>query len=216
VDFDLLSAKTELVSSPPRASLGSGIGSTATPDGDPPTWLHARTPEALVAMTIFDESPAESRQADMELTSVPGACGHSVAPLAEIVLIQSDWAQVQQTLDEAAEHKLLNQITVLTNSEDAAEYLRREGPHARAPIPDVVLLDLKLPRRAGYDLLRLIRRSPALAGVTVAALGRPETVEACSVDAYLDRPVIPELLELVSTTRDLHVMVVRRFEGSAS
>lgn len=61
-------------------------------------------------------------------------------------------------------------ITHVTNGEMALSYLRRDGEHAAAPRPDVVLLDLKLPGIAGHEVLTMVKQDPDLKMIPVIVL----------------------------------------------
>jgi chemotaxis family two-component system response regulator Rcp1 len=118
----------------------------------------------------------------------------------EILLAQDDHGEVLLTLESFADNKLLNTVVVVNNGEEVLRYLRREDPHSSACRPELVLLDLRLPRLDGAGVLRSIRKDPTLAGILVAVLGRADLEgellrqQGLEADAFLDRPVTFERL----------------------
>ena len=74
---------------------------------------------------------------------------------------------VREALGEGKDAPVLH---VVRDGEEAWRFLRREGPFAEAPRPDLVLLDLNLPRRDGREVLADIKADPALAVVPVVLL----------------------------------------------
>ena len=139
--------------------------------------------------------------------------------MAEILLVQDDHADTLVTLEALADNKLLNRLVIVTDGEQALRYLRRQGAHAAAQRPDLVLLDLNLPRLDGYELLRFIRHDPRLMGLPVAVLGRPDLEgellqrQGLTADAYLDRPVrFDHIMQLVRQVQYLQFMFVK-FDG---
>src|SRR5688500_3672251 len=80
----------------------------------------------------------------------------------ESLLVEDDPGDVLITREAFAEHKLRNRLTVLVDGAQAVAYLRREGRHADAVRPDVILLDLNLPGVDGRAVLDVIRGDESL------------------------------------------------------
>ena len=123
-----------------------------------------------------------------------------------ILLADDDPNDVELTTEALAEHNLANRITVAHDGVEAMEYLRREGAFAgRKPgNPAVVLLDIKMPRKDGLEVLREIRGDPALKRLPVVILtsSREEqdliTSYDLGVNAYVVKPVdFPDFIEAV-------------------
>ncbi len=89
---------------------------------------------------------------------------------AEILLVEDNPDDVELTIDAFRESGSPHRLHIVENGLDALAFLRREGDHGAAPTPDLVLLDLNLPKRSGYEVLAEIRQDPALADIAVVVL----------------------------------------------
>ena len=78
-----------------------------------------------------------------------------------VLLVEDDPGDVLMTR-EAFDEYLHNRLDVVTDGAEALSYLRCEGPYAEAPRPDLILLDLNLPRRDGREVLREVKADPDL------------------------------------------------------
>jgi CheY-like chemotaxis protein len=74
----------------------------------------------------------------------------------EVLLVEDDPGDVLMTQEAFEDHKVNNRLTVVSDGAEALAYLRREGEYADAVRPDLILLDLNLPRRDGLDFERFI------------------------------------------------------------
>ena len=119
-----------------------------------------------------------------------------LAPL--ILLVEDNRMDVELTLDAFREARLGNVIHVASNGEEALEYLFGKGKfsdRAAYPLPGLVLLDLKMPRVDGFEVLRQIKSTPILKRLPVLILtsSKEEGDRALSYDiganSYLVKPV---------------------------
>lgn len=85
----------------------------------------------------------------------------------EVLLVDDNPADIDLTREVLANSKRHFHVNVMTDGEEAISFLRREGGHATAPTPDLVVLDLNLPRRDGRQVLSDIKSDPALAKIPV-------------------------------------------------
>lgn len=117
--------------------------------------------------------------------------------LKRILLAEDNPHDVELTLAALGEHNLANEVVVVRDGAEAIDYLRRQGAHAGRPdgLPAVVLLDLKMPRVDGLEVLRHMKSDPALKHVPVVMLtsSREEQDVVRSyesgVNAYVVKPV---------------------------
>lgn len=131
---------------------------------------------------------------------------------AHILLVEDNRMDIELTLDAFREARLQNTIQVAATGEDALDYVFGRGPYADRvahPLPNLVLLDLKLPGIDGFQVLRQIKNAPILKRMPVVILtsSKEEGDRALSYDiganSYLVKPVSFEGF----------LDVVRRIEG---
>jgi CheY-like chemotaxis protein len=127
----------------------------------------------------------------------------------EILLVEDDRADVELTRRALTRSKLANALHVAPDGVDALAFLRRQGDHASAPRPDLVLLDLGLPRKDGREVLAEMKSDPELRRIPVVVITSSSDEDAIA-EAYslhanccITKPV----------RLDAFVEVVRRIEG---
>jgi CheY-like chemotaxis protein len=113
----------------------------------------------------------------------------------EILLIEDNPADVRFFREALYLAGIRHELSVVTNGEDALTFLRRELIHRNAPRPEVIVLDLKLPRVSGHAVLGAIRLDPDLAAIPVVVLTSsyaPQDQERSydlEADHYITKPV---------------------------
>lgn len=140
----------------------------------------------------------------------------SVSQPIEVLLVEDDPGDVLMTQEAFADYKVANKLTVVTNGEDAIAYMRKTGKFADAPTPDLVLLDLNLPRRNGREVLREIKEDPELRSVPVVILTTSEAEEdviasyLLHANAYVRKPVdFDQFVAAVRAIDDFFITVVK-------
>ena len=117
-----------------------------------------------------------------------------VAPI-EVLLVEDDPGDVLMTQEAFAEHKVGNRLAVVSDGEEALAYLRRQGKYADAVRPDLVLLDLNLPRCDGRQVLAEIKSDQDLRQIPVVVLTTSQADEdiarsySLHANAYVTKPV---------------------------
>ncbi len=91
------------------------------------------------------------------------------API-EILLVEDNPGDVRLTVEALKEGKVSNQINVAVDGMEAMAFLRREGKYADAPKPDLILLDLNLPKKNGREVLAEIKVDSKLKQIPVVVL----------------------------------------------
>jgi CheY-like chemotaxis protein len=134
----------------------------------------------------------------------------------EVLLVEDDPGDVLMTKEAFQDYKVKNQLHVVNDGTEAMAFLRREGDHASAPRPDLVLLDLNLPKMDGREVLQAIKSDPELASIPVVVLTTSEAEEdvlrsyTLHANAYVTKPVdFERFIEVVRQIDDFFVTVVR-------
>ena len=134
----------------------------------------------------------------------------------DVLLVEDDPGDVLMTREAFDENKVANRLAVVSDGESAMTYLRKEGPYADAPTPDLVLLDLNLPRMDGREVLAAMKSDDALRSIPVVVLTTSEAEEdvlrsyALHANAYVTKPVdFQRFIDVVRQIDDFFVQVVR-------
>src|SRR3954463_14897887 len=88
----------------------------------------------------------------------------------EILLVEDNPADVRLAVEALKEGKVRNRMTVAKDGVEAMQMLHREGKFADAPRPDIILLDLNLPKKDGREVLREIKSDESLRRIPVVVL----------------------------------------------
>ena len=113
----------------------------------------------------------------------------------EILLVEDDPGDARLTTEALKHAKVLNHLSVTADGVEAMAFLRRQGKYAQAPFPDLVLLDLNLPRKDGRAVLAEIKRDPDLKRIPVVVLttsqDEQDVLQAYDTHAncYITKPV---------------------------
>ncbi len=139
----------------------------------------------------------------------------SYAP-AEILLVEDNPGDVRLTKEALEEAKMLNTLNVAKDGIEAMAFLHREGKHANAPRPDLILLDLNLPGKDGREVLAEIKANDHLKSIPVVILTTSETEEDIlksynlHANCYVVKPIdLDQFLEVVKTLQGFWLMVVK-------
>jgi two-component system, chemotaxis family, response regulator Rcp1 len=88
----------------------------------------------------------------------------------EILLVEDNPGDVRLTTEALKDSKMHNNLSVVEDGVEAMEFLRREGRYADSPRPDIILLDLNLPRKSGREVLEEIKNDETLKRIPVVVL----------------------------------------------
>ena len=134
----------------------------------------------------------------------------------EVLLVEDDPGDVMMTREAFQDYKLHNELHVVSDGAEAMAFLRHEGEYAGRPRPDLVLLDLNLPRMDGRQVLEAIKSDPELASIPVVVLTTSENEDdvlrsySLHANAYVTKPVdFQRFIEVVRQIDDFFVTVVR-------
>lgn len=126
-----------------------------------------------------------------------------------ILLVEDNPLDVELTLESMKEAKVLCRMDVVGDGEEALAYLRKAGRYRDAPTPDLVLLDLNLPRKDGREVLAEVKEDPDLKVIPVVVMTSSEAeadvlkAYRLHANSYVVKPVTLERL----------IEVVKRIEG---
>ena len=134
----------------------------------------------------------------------------------EILLVEDSPGDVRLTMEALKEAKVLNNLNVAADGIEAMAFLKHEGTHAKAPRPDVILLDLNLPRKDGREVLAEIKADPNLRRIPVVVLTTSRAEEDIfraydlHANCYITKPVdFKQFLEVVQSIEDFWLTVVK-------
>jgi two-component system, chemotaxis family, response regulator Rcp1 len=126
----------------------------------------------------------------------------------EILLIEDDLEDAGMTIEALREGKVPCRISLVRDGEEATEFLLRQDRFRRAPRPDMILLDLNLPKKSGREVLAELKGDQTLAGVPVVVLTGSRIqqqvlqAENLHVESYLTKPIdVEQFNGVVSSLR---------------
>jgi CheY-like chemotaxis protein len=139
----------------------------------------------------------------------------SNAPI-ELLLVEDDPGDVLMTKEALEGSKLVHSLHTVSNGEEAVAYLRREHPFENQGRPDLVLLDLNLPRLDGHEVLSIVKSDPDLRRIPVVVLTTSEAEEDIlrsydlHANAYVTKPVgFESFMSVIRQVDDFFLSVVR-------
>jgi CheY-like chemotaxis protein len=134
----------------------------------------------------------------------------------EILLVEDDPGDVLMTREAFQDYKVHNTLHVVNDGVEAMAFLRQEGEHAGKPRPDLILLDLNLPKMDGREVLEAIKSDARFSSIQVVVLTTSEAEEdvlssySLHANAYVTKPVdFESFIGVVRQIDDFFVPVVR-------
>jgi CheY-like chemotaxis protein len=134
----------------------------------------------------------------------------------EVLLVEDNPGDVRLTREALKEGKVNNNLHVAPDGVEALAFLRREGPHAGAVQPDLILLDLNLPRKGGREVLEEIKSDPALRHIPVVILTSSQAEQDIAraydlhANCYISKPVdLDQFINVVRSIEDFWFTVVK-------
>ncbi|GAA3935045.1 response regulator [Actinomadura viridis] len=134
----------------------------------------------------------------------------------EVLLVEDDPGDVLLTREAFEDNKVGNNLNVVNDGEEAMAFLRREEPYTDAPRPDLMLLDLNLPRKDGREVLQEIKDDAVLRTIPIVVLTTSEADEDIlrsynlHANAYVTKPVdFDQFIQVVRQIDDFFVTVVK-------
>lgn len=145
---------------------------------------------------------------------------HADPAVARILLVDDDPGDVLITRESLAESQLGSELSVVSDGAEALDYLHKRGAHADATTPNLILLDLNLPKISGREVLAEVKADPALAAIPVVVLTTSAAEEdvartyALHANAFITKPVDFERFHEVVRSIDEFFLSVARLPQS--
>jgi two-component system, chemotaxis family, response regulator Rcp1 len=140
----------------------------------------------------------------------------SSARPVDILLVEDNEGDVRLTMEALREGKVRNKLTVAKDGVEALAMLRNEGKYASAPRPDLILLDLNLPRKDGREVLAEIKADPSLKVIPVVVLTTSKAEEdivktyELYANCYIAKPVdLEQFIKVVRSIDDFWLSIVK-------
>lgn len=136
--------------------------------------------------------------------------------MVEILMVEDNPADIRLTKEAFKDAKVLNNMHIASDGEEAIAFLRKAGAYAGAPRPDLILLDLNLPKKDGREVLAEIKEDADLRRIPVVVLTTSDDEKDIfkaydlHVNAYVKKPVdLNQFMKVVEAVEDFWLTVVR-------
>jgi CheY-like chemotaxis protein len=134
----------------------------------------------------------------------------------KILMVEDNPDDVDLTIEALKDGKIRNEMYVVNNGVDALAFLRKEGEYEGMPRPDVILLDLNLPKKNGREVLAEIKSDPDLIMIPVVVLTTSEAEEdilkayKLHANCYITKPVdFEQFIKVVKSIEQFWFSVVK-------
>ncbi|MDO8567633.1 MAG: response regulator [Dehalococcoidales bacterium] len=134
----------------------------------------------------------------------------------DILLVEDNPGDVRLTLEALKESKVRNNMFVVEDGVEAMEFLRQKGKYAKAPRPDLILLDLNLPRKSGREVLAEVKADNSLRQIPVVVLtvskSDEDVVRAYDLHAncYITKPIdFEQFMKITKSIEEFWLTIVR-------
>jgi len=138
----------------------------------------------------------------------------------EILLVEDSPGDIRLTQEALKEARVINNLSVARDGEEAMSFLHREGKYADAPCPDLILLDLNMPKKDGREVLAEIKTDPHLRRIPVVMLttssAEKDILESYDLHAncYITKPVdLDQFITVVRTIENFWFTMVKLPRG---
>jgi CheY-like chemotaxis protein len=134
----------------------------------------------------------------------------------QILLVEDNPGDVRLTVEALRDARVANQLHHVTNGEEAMDFVRRRGAFAEAPRPDLILLDLNLPRKDGREVLEELKSDPDLLRIPVIVLttssAERDILQSYNLHAncFITKPLdFAEFIDAVRSLQQFWLAIVR-------
>ncbi len=133
-----------------------------------------------------------------------------------ILLVEDSPGDVRLTIEALKDGKVRNDLSIVGDGVEALAFLNGEGKYAEAPRPDLILLDLNLPRMDGRELLAIIKQDENLKRIPVVVLTTSEAeadvlrVYDLNANCYITKPVdLDKFITVIKAIEDFWLTIVK-------
>ena len=133
-----------------------------------------------------------------------------------ILLVEDEPGDAYLTCEALKTAKIINQVHLVEDGVEAMAFLHRKAPYATAPRPDLILLDLNLPRKDGRQVLAEIKNDPCLNSIPVVVLTTSSADEDVlqsynlRANCYITKPVdLEQFMAVVKATQEFWLSIVK-------
>ena len=134
----------------------------------------------------------------------------------EVLLVEDNPADVRLTMEALKEEKVYSNLHVVNDGVEAMSYLRREGKYTQSPRPDLILLDLNLPKKDGREVLKEIKSDEGLKAIPVVVLTVSKSEEDIMrsynlhANCYISKPVdLKQFMKIAKTVQEFWFTIVK-------
>ena len=143
-------------------------------------------------------------------------CEGNMQRSVEVLLVEDNPGDVRLTMEALKEGKMLNHVSVVGDGVEAVAFLHRQGKYAKSARPDVILLDLNLPKKDGREVLAEIKTDPELRRIPVVILttssAEHDILKTYDLHAncYITKPVdLEQFIRVVKLIEDFWLTIVK-------
>lgn len=133
----------------------------------------------------------------------------------EILLVEDNQPDVELTMEALEENKVRNNLHVVSDGEAAMDFLFKRAPYTGVPRPDLILLDLNLPRKDGREVLAEVKSDAGLKTIPVVILTTSQAEEdilrsyQLQANCYVTKPVkLSEFIKVVQSIDNFWLSIV--------
>lgn len=134
----------------------------------------------------------------------------------EILMVEDNPDDFELTMEAIRDSKILNHLHHVEDGVEAMAFLRKAGRYADKPVPDLILLDLNLPKKDGREVLAEVKSDPHLKRIPIVVLTTSQAerdvaaVYDLQANCYISKPVdLPQFIEVVKAIEDFWFSIVR-------
>jgi len=138
---------------------------------------------------------------------------------AKILLIEDNAADIRLTKEVLQESKIVMFLDVVRNGVEAVDYLKKRGKFSNTSKPNLILLDLNLPKRNGFEVLEIIKQDKELKRIPIVILtvsdAKEDLIKAYNLHAncYVVKPLeMKELYKIINSIVNFWFTIVKHFE----